>query len=226
MNKYDCSFKICDLTQQLADGLRGEEDEIIHDMYTFRASLSRGSHSLAKKYNPTISYKIGDVVGLNGNVFISTANNNIARNPLTDRGVWAYFLNPFEKNQGKVKAMCMYHGSTILHSYNISSLTIHRQNDSTRGYTILFEFQFANRFAQIPSIFTAMPSYQEFFPQIDDMAFKPICAEITRNKALIIHNKGSINKTSAFPQFTSVLWNPEQIVGFFAVYENSEVIYT
>lgn len=222
MNKYDCSKKICQLIEINAQNLRANDDQILFDNDSYRAAIARASHSLAKKWNKIISYNIGDLVALNGIIYISVTNGNISNNPTTNRLAWSYFINPYATNEGKIKAFCLHQGTTILKSYNIAGLS-KIETVINPGILKEFKFLFSTPFSIPPAFATSYPEVPnivyETYENRGMMAFGTENNEnyttITYTTQVNFDNNTTQNKILA--QYSNVT----DLSGFIIWYENS-----
>ena len=227
MNSYDCSKKICNLVDINRQNLRAADDQILFDNDSYRAAIARASNSLAKKWNKIISYNIGDLVALNGKIFISVTNGNISNNPETSRLNWAYFINPFAKNEGKIKAFCLHKGTTILKSYNIDSISkteIAAPGGARYAWMNKKEFKF---FFSEP--FSFAPSFATSYAEVPNITYElyedrgPVAFGIdnTINYTSIMYTIQATFDDVIADEYTNFV-DTTDLTGFVVWYENTE----
>lgn len=225
MNQYDCSKKICQLVEINAQNLRANDDQILFDNDSYRAAIARASHSLAKKWNKIISYNIGDLVALDGIVYISVTNGNISNNPKTDRLNWSYFVNPYAKNEGKIKAFCLHQGSTILKSYNIATLS-KIETTVVAGIFKEFKFIFSTPFSTPPAFATSYPEVPNIvYETFENRGMTAFGTENTTTYTTITYTTqvnfdNSTTQNQNLAQYSDVT----DLVGFIIWYENSDTV--
>lgn len=223
MNKYDCSNKICNLTNIESQNLRADDDQILFNNPSVLSAIARASASMCKLWNKTLTYKIGDVVSKNDIVFISLKDGNLQNDPTTDRAFWSYFINPYANDFGKIKAYALHDGFTLLKSYNIASLTESYFTVGTGNFP-LFNFTFKTPFATPPSFITNYPEYTEGNTLLEARALQGFGYENSTTKSTICYTTQSTNVSTLTYRHVQWLDNPYTIKGCVIWYANDSII--
>jgi len=123
MTEYECDTLICSSTDTLNKALRIAQDLTVDGINGVLTQIADASQLQAKKWIISGSYKLGDVVVLNGITYLAAADSQ-GKSPDIYRSIWNVYQLPYTQNEGKLKGyLVLKTDGTIIKSYNIASVT-------------------------------------------------------------------------------------------------------